>query len=76
MSREKQRANRRKKDRDEKLAILTNFVKYGVLPEQEHLEEELDRKNNCGLDDPTPYKAVENMIRGASRSLSEYQMEV
>lgn len=63
MSRERQRANRRKKDRDERLAILQNFAKYGILPVQKLPEEELDKRNYYGLDDPTPYKAVRNLIR-------------
>lgn len=63
MSREKQRANRRKKDREEKLAILNSFVKYGIVPVEKQPEKLLDKKNYLGLDDPTPYQAVKNMIR-------------
>lgn len=63
MSREKQRANRGKKIREEKLAILNHFTRYGTLPVQKLPEEELDRHNDYGLSDPTPYKAVKNMIR-------------
>ena len=43
MSREKQRANRGKKIREEKLAILNHFTRYGTLPVQKLPEEELDR---------------------------------
>lgn len=63
MSREKQRANRGKKIREEKLAILNNFVKYGIVPVEKQPEELLDKRNYLGLDDPTPYAAVRNMIR-------------
>ena len=63
MSREKQRANRGKKIMEEKLAMLNHFSKYGSLPVRKRPEEELDRHNDYGLSDPTPYKAVKNMIR-------------
>ena len=62
MSREKQRANRGKKIREEKLAILNNFVKYGIVPVERKPEEKLDLTDSFGLKDPTPYRAVKNMI--------------
>ena len=63
MSRATQRANRARKIREEKLRMLNHFTKYGDLPVKKMPEELLDKENYLGLDDPTPYLAVKNMIQ-------------
>lgn len=76
MSREKQRANRRKKDREEKMAILNNFVKHGIVPVERKKEELLDLTDSFGLKDPTPYLAVKNIIRRERETITKVGMTV
>ena len=52
MSRAQQRENRRKKDRE---------IRSGNLMPTK--EEKLDLIDYCGIKDPTPYEAVNNIIR-------------
>lgn len=52
MSRAKQRENRR---------IKAWEIREGIRTPGR--EEKLDRVDYCGIRDPTPYEAVENMIR-------------
>ena len=64
MSRARQRANTRSKERQEKLRILQLFEKYGTLPVDHHAEEKLDLVDSFGKKDPTSYYAVKNIICG------------
>ena len=52
MSRAKQRENRREKDRE---------IRSGARRVTQ--EEKLDLIDYCGIKDPTPYEAVNNIIR-------------
>lgn len=68
MSRERQRANKRLKDRREKMEILKNFEKYGTLPVEKKKEEKLEKYDSFGKQDLTPYMAVNRIVRKERRS--------